>query len=36
MPAAEFIYGNGTHNWPGAQGSAGIARAAAFLLRYLS
>ena len=36
VPAAEFIYGNGTHNWPGAQGSAGIARAAAFLLRYLS
>jgi len=35
VPAAEYVYGNGTHNWPGAQGSAGIAHAAAFLLRYL-
>jgi dienelactone hydrolase len=35
VPAAEYIYGNGTHDWPGAQGSAGIARAAAFLLRHL-
>jgi dienelactone hydrolase len=35
VPAAEYIYANGTHDWPGAQGSAGIARAAAFLLRYL-
>ena len=35
VPTALFIYGNGTHNWPGAQGQAGIARAAAFLRRYL-
>ena len=35
VPTALYIYGNGTHNWPGAQGSAGIARAAAFLRRYL-
>jgi dienelactone hydrolase len=36
VPTALYIYGNGTHNWPGAQGQAGIARAAAFLRRYLS
>ena|SRR5207248_5321356 len=35
VPTALYVYGNGTHNWPGAQGEAGIARAAAFLLRYL-
>lgn len=35
IPAALYVYGNGTHNWPTAQGTAGIARAAAFLLRYL-
>ena len=35
VPTALYVYGNGTHNWPGAQGGAGIARAAAFLLRYL-
>jgi dienelactone hydrolase len=35
IATALYVYGNGTHNWPGAQGSAGIARAAAFLLRYL-
>jgi len=35
VPAALYVYGNGTHNWPGAQGEAGIRRAAAFLLRYL-
>jgi len=35
VPAALYIYGNGTHNWPGAQGDAGIARAAGFLLRYM-
>lgn len=35
VPAALYVYGNGTHNWPTAQGTAGIARAAAFLLRYL-
>ena len=33
VPAALYIYGNGTHNWPAAQGDAGIKRAAAFLLR---
>lgn len=30
-----YVYGTGSHTWPGAQGTAGIARAAAFLLRYL-
>ena len=35
IPAALYVYGNGTHNWPAAQGTAGITRAAAFLLRYL-
>jgi dienelactone hydrolase len=35
VPAALYIYGKGTHEWPGAQGTAGIARAAAFLNRYL-
>lgn len=35
VPTALYNYGNGTHDWPGAQGSAGIARAAAFLVRYL-
>lgn len=35
VATALYIYGAGTHNWPGAQGDAGIARAAAFLLRYL-
>jgi dienelactone hydrolase len=35
VPTALFIYGNGTHNWPGAQGTAGLARAASFLRRYL-
>jgi fermentation-respiration switch protein FrsA (DUF1100 family) len=35
VATALYVYGNGTHNWPGAQGDAGIARAAAFLLRYL-
>jgi hypothetical protein len=28
---ALFIYPNGSHNWPGRQGTEGIARAAAFL-----
>jgi dienelactone hydrolase len=31
VPATFFVYGNGTHNWPGTQGSVGIAKAAAFL-----
>jgi dienelactone hydrolase len=35
VPAALYIYGNGTHDWPGRQGVLGRARAAAFLLRYL-
>jgi dienelactone hydrolase len=35
VPAALYIYGDGNHNWPGAQGQAGIARAGAFLRRYL-
>jgi dienelactone hydrolase len=35
VPAALYVYGNGTHGWPGAQGAAGIARAAAFLVRHL-
>jgi dienelactone hydrolase len=36
VPTALYVYGAGTHNWPGAQGAAGIARAAKFLLRYLA
>jgi dienelactone hydrolase len=36
VPTALYVYGNGTHDWPAAQGSAGIARAAAFLRRHLS
>ena len=35
VPTALYVYGNGTHGWPGAQGAAGIRRAAAFLRRYL-
>jgi len=35
VPAALYVYGDGTHNWPGRQGALGRARAAAFLLRYL-
>lgn len=35
IATALYVYGSGTHNWPGAQGAAGIARAAAFLLRHL-
>ena len=30
-----YVYGDGTHQWPGAQGTAGIRRASAFLRRYL-
>jgi dienelactone hydrolase len=36
VPTALYIYGDGSHGWPGAQGTAGIARAAAFLRRHLS
>ena len=35
VPSALFVYGNGSHGWPGAQGVAGRRRAAEFLLRYL-
>jgi dienelactone hydrolase len=35
VPAALYVYGDGTHEWPGVQGSAGIARAAGFLVRHL-
>ena len=35
VPTALYVFGNGTHTWPGGQGAAGIARAAAFLVRYL-
>jgi dienelactone hydrolase len=35
VPAALYIYGDGSHGWPGRQGAAGIARAAAFLVRHL-
>ncbi len=35
VPAALYIYGNGTHDWPGRQGVLGRAKAAEFLLRYL-
>lgn len=35
VPSALYVYGNGSHGWPGEQGTAGIARAAAFLVRRL-
>jgi dienelactone hydrolase len=35
VAAALYVYGNGTHDWPGRQGELGRARAAAFLRRYL-
>jgi dienelactone hydrolase len=35
VPARLFIYGNGTHGWPGKQGEVGRMQAARFLLRYL-
>ena len=31
VPSSLFVYGNGSHNWPGRQGTTGIAKAAAFL-----
>lgn len=31
VPAALYVYPDGTHDWPGRQGALGIARAAAFL-----
>jgi dienelactone hydrolase len=33
--SALFVYGNGSHGWPGSQGTVGIARAASFLVRTL-
>jgi dienelactone hydrolase len=35
VPSQLYVYPRGSHNWPGRQGTLGIARAAAFLLRYL-
>jgi dienelactone hydrolase len=35
VPTALYVYPRGTHNWPRAQGTAGIARAARFLRLYL-
>lgn len=35
VPAALFVYPNGTHEWAGRQGVAGRARAAAFLRAHL-
>ena len=35
VPAALYVYPHGSHNWPGKQGTLGIARAARFLRRYL-
>jgi dienelactone hydrolase len=35
VPSALFVYPHGSHDWPGRQGGEGIARAAAFLRRYL-
>jgi dienelactone hydrolase len=35
VPTALYVYRDGTHDWPGAQGTAGIARAAAFLVHHL-
>jgi dienelactone hydrolase len=35
VPAALFVYPNGTHEWAGRQGVIGRARAAAFLRRHL-
>lgn len=35
VTSALYVYGDGTHEWPGRQGAAGRARAAAFLHRVL-
>lgn len=35
VPTAVYVYGDGTHDWPGRQGELGRARAAAFLQRWL-
>jgi dienelactone hydrolase len=36
VPAALFVYGDGTHSWPGRQGAVGIAHAAAFLRAHMA
>jgi hypothetical protein len=35
VPAALYVYPDGTHNWSGRQGEVGRIRAAAFLRRYV-
>lgn len=35
VPTSLYVYPHGSHNWPGAQGAAGVTHAAAFLHRYL-
>lgn len=35
VPTALYVYPHGKHSWPGRQGTLGIAKAAAFLRRYL-
>jgi dienelactone hydrolase len=35
VPSQLYVFPHGSHNWPGRQGTLGIAHAAAFLLRYL-
>jgi dienelactone hydrolase len=35
VPTELYVYPHGEHTWPGRQGALGIARAAAFLRRYL-
>jgi dienelactone hydrolase len=35
VPSELYVYPHGSHGWPGQQGALGIARAAAFLRRYL-
>jgi dienelactone hydrolase len=35
VPSSLFVWPRGSHDWPGRQGAAGIAHAAAFLRRYL-
>jgi dienelactone hydrolase len=35
VPSQLYVYPHGSHDWPGRQGTLGIARAAAFLCRYL-
>ena len=35
VPSALFVYPHGSHDWPGRQGSEGIAHAVAFLRQHL-